>query len=107
MQVRIGFNYNACGPMYRYDISSASTATRLTRLNLFLSLAGSDYITTAVEFIFEARTANQLLCVNIPIVDDDVYEQNEVMLIFLSTPDMAVQLDPQYAFITILDDDGM
>ena len=80
---------------------------RLTVNNLFLSLAGSDYNTTAVEFMFEARTPDQLLCVDIPIIDDDVYEQNEVMLIFLSTPDLAVQLDPQYAFIMILDNDGM
>ena len=40
-------------------------------------------------------------------MDDNIYEQSEVMLVFLNTPDIAVQLDPQYAFITILDNDGM
>jgi len=51
--------------------------------------------------------ADQLLCVDVPIIDDNVYEGNEVFLIFLNTPDFGVQLDPQYAFITISDNDGM
>ena len=71
------------------------------------SSAGSDYNTTAVEFVFEAQMADQLLCVNVPIIDDNVFEGNEVFLIFMNTPDIYVQLDPQYAFITISDNDGM
>ena len=73
------------------------------------SLAGSDYNTTAFEFVFEAQMADQLLCVDVPIIDDNVFEGNEVFLIFLSTPTpvFGVQLDPQYAFITISDNDGM
>ena len=50
---------------------------------------------------------DQLLCVDVPIIDDNVYEANEVFLILLSTPDFGVKLDPQYAFITISDNDGM
>ena len=51
--------------------------------------------------------ADQLLCVDVPIIDDNVYEENEVFSIFLSTPDFGVQLDPHYAVIMILDNDGM
>ena len=92
-------------PYIQCHCKSANTTLKL--INLLLSLARNDYNTTAVEFVFEAKAANQLHCVDIPIIDDNIYEQNEVMLVSLNTPDKAVQLDPQYAFITILDNDGM
>ena len=69
--------------------------------------ADSDFNATAVLLTFEPETANQSLGIDIPVIDDEVYENDEVFLVLLSTPDQAVQLDPQYAFITISDNDSM
>ena len=45
-------------------------------------------------------------CVNISIIDDEEVESDEHVLLVLHTSDPAIMIDPQYANITIEDDDG-
>ena len=73
---------------------------------LYLS-ANRDYITTASQFIFRPTTGQQIQCADITIIDDSIFERKETLLVVLSSPTQGVQPDPQYAFITILDNDGM
>jgi len=44
-------------------------------------------------------------CVNISLVDDLDMENATQFLLVLHTMDQAVNLEPQYAIVTILDDD--
>ena len=69
--------------------------------------ANRDYTTTLTEFSFRPTTGQQLQCVEITIIDDTIFERTETLLVVLSSPDRAVQVDPPYAFITILDNDGI
>ena len=79
---------------------------------LFVSLADSDYNTTAVLLTFEPHNDRSVQCADITIIDDTETERDEMFLVILSTTrfygrSMRVQLDPQYAFITIKNNDIM
>ncbi len=44
-------------------------------------------------------------CVNITVIDDEGVEGDENFLLVLHTSDQAVRIEPQYAYVTIEDDD--
>ncbi len=44
--------------------------------------------------------------VDIPIVDDNLCEADEIFQVNLATADPDVNLDPATGFVTIIDDDG-
>ena len=48
---------------------------------------------------------NDMLCVDVPINDDNLCEANEAFDVSLSTLDSAVTLDPNTGSVTIIDDD--
>ena len=51
--------------------------------------------------------ALNLLCATVvPIIDDDVLEDNQTFTVVLSTEDPYVLLDPASATVTIVDNDG-
>ena len=64
-----------------------------------------DYDVTTAELIFER--APQQVCVQINITNDDLEEQNESFLVLLNTTvtSRTVSLNPQFVFVTIIDDD--
>ncbi len=71
-------------------------------MNIQFFQGTTDYSASVTDVRF---TASSLECVNITIVDDNKVESNENFLLILHTTDQAVVIDPQYAFVTILDDD--
>ena len=80
----------------------------ITAISVYICLpANRDYTTTIFEFSFDPTTAQQLQCTDIAIIDDTIFERTETLLVVLGSPDRGVQFDPQYAFITILDNDGI
>ena len=69
---------------------------------------GTDYIvsTNITEFQFEG--APQQECIQISILNDEIVEQNESFLVIINTTvtSQTISLNPQYVFVTIIDDDG-
>ncbi len=49
--------------------------------------------------------ADQDLCVSINIADDNVYEQTEQFMVYLTTNDSCVEFKQESTPISILDDD--
>ena len=45
-------------------------------------------------------------CINILIVNDTIYEENEVFSVFLVSNDPDVAVWPESATVTIIDEDG-
>ena len=70
---------------------------------------GTDYSISinesTTEFLFEG--APQQECIQINILDDEIVEQSESFLVIINTTltSQTVSLNPQYAFVTIIDDD--
>ena len=46
-------------------------------------------------------------CTTIPILDDEVKEENESLIFVISSSDAAVRLDTSSTDVFIVDDDGM
>ena len=75
----------------------------------FLTFAFAHHGVTAIEstteFLFEG--APQQECIQINILDDEIVEQSESFLVIINTTltSQTVSLNPQYAFVTIIDDD--
>ena len=70
-----------------------------------VSTAGTDYNSSRTEFEFEG--APQQMCVEIDIFDDDLLDPRESFLVILNTTltNRTVSLNPQYAFVTIADNE--
>ena len=66
------------------------------------SISIDDSIT---EFLFEG--APQQECIEISILNDEIVEENESFLVIINTTltSQTVSLNPQYVFVTIIDDD--
>ena len=70
---------------------------------------GTDYSISiddsTTEFLFEG--APQQECIEISILDDEIVEQSESFLVIINTTltSQTVSLNPQYVFVTIIDDD--
>ena len=71
---------------------------------------GSDYIatTTMVTFLSGMTNNESTQCVEIQIIDDDIYEEDEVFLVSISTvtPSSAVMIGTQSINKTIWDNAG-
>ena len=66
--------------------------------------APDDY--TAMETLLRFLSGANESCIMIPLNDDFVLENNETFDVALSTADLAVSLDPSFATVTIVDNDG-
>ena len=71
---------------------------------------GSDYIatTTMVTFLSGMTNNESTQCVEIQIIDDDIYEEDEVFLVSISTvmPPSSVMIGTQFINKTIWDNAG-
>ena len=63
-----------------------------------------DYI--SVEQLLTLSSSVPRACVNITIVDDDRYEEDETFDVVVTTDEPRVNVDPDTASIDIFDDDG-
>ena len=75
---------------------------------VFLSLIGnSDFDSMSRMETFEASSTGSMLCVNITLIGDSVYEGDEQFLVNLTNSQMQARVGPiTQACITIRDDDG-
>ena len=65
-----------------------------------------DYNASSANFIFDGDPHQE--CVPINITNDDLAEQNETFLVIINTTitSQTASLNPAYAFVTIIDDEG-
>ena len=65
-----------------------------------------DYNASSANFIFDGDPHKE--CVPINIINDDLTEQNETFLVIINTTitSQTASLNPAYAFVTIVDDEG-
>ena len=61
-----------------------------------------DHVEITTDFTFSPGISR--LCVNVPIVNDDILEGNEDFFTSLTTTDAAVILNPDEAMVSILED---
>ena len=86
-----------------------NTAECYNNSSLYSPTDGTDYsISTddgTTEFLFEG--APQQECIEISILNDEIVEENESFLVIINTTltSQTVSLNPQYVFVTIIDDD--
>ena len=60
-----------------------------------------------MNLTFNSGNQDNMLCVDVPINDDNLCEADEMFSVSLTTVDPAVTLDPDSGTVTIVDDDGM
>ena len=73
-----------------------------------LTLDETDYIRIEGSLTFEANSSSGTLeCTSVPIVDDELKEENESFIFVISSSDDAVRLDVTTTDIHITDDDGV
>ena len=65
-----------------------------------------DYNASSANFIFHGDPHKE--CVSINITNDDLAEQNETFLVIINTTitSQTASLNPAYAFVIIVDDEG-
>ena len=68
--------------------------------------ASSDYNAVEGNLLTFTPGVNVLCTTEIPIIDDNVLEDNQTFNVVLSTADSDILLDPSSATITIVDNDG-
>ena len=81
----------------------------------FLLFAGGiDFSAISEVFIFDieytqvdSTFSGELQCIAISISDDTVLENDEIFLVSLTSTDPSVNLNREFADVTIIDDDGM
>ena len=71
-------------------------------LNLFAG--GVDFGTSSVDLVFNSGTTRA--CTQVPIVDDDIDEDDEMFDVTLTTTETGISLAPDQGMVTITDDDG-
>ena len=72
---------------------------------IFIIAAGSDYVSTPGVFIFTPNVSE--FTVNIPILDNQIREDEEYFNATLSTTDPAVVFGISTSEVIIADDDGL
>lgn len=65
-----------------------------------------DFIVVSEVLLFTDEGAT-MLCINIIVVNDDIFEETENFFLALNSSDDRVILSPSVATIFILDDDGI
>ena len=76
----------------------------LTFFNLSMSTAGTDYTSLSRNLTFNVTVTTQM--VEVPIIDDHIVENSEVINLTLVSTDSAVILSPSTSTITIEDVDS-
>ena len=71
----------------------------------FVALAPQDYSSTLTSVVFSPGGPSQM-CVSIPIMNDDIFETEEIFTVILDNLDGTTPTDPSTASIVIVDDDG-
>ena len=66
--------------------------------------ADADYTSSTETLTFDGSTSLQ--CVNIPIIEDVILEENERFTVSITTTDTDVILNPDNGEVIILNDDG-
>ena len=76
--------------------------------------AGADFSAISQVFIFDVQFTQvddqftgEQRCITVSIIDDTILENDEMFSIFLHSTDPNVSLNPEFADVTIIDDDGM
>ena len=69
------------------------------------STEATDYIPVSQNLTFDPQESLQE-CIDILIMNDSIYEENEVFSVFLANNDPDVVVRPESAMVTILDEDG-
>ena len=74
----------------------------------YVGLEGSDYVGISSTGVFlSGSTRKDVICINISIIDDQIYDDEQTFILLLTTEDSQVILGPPSALITIIDqDDG-
>ncbi len=72
--------------------------------SFFFSTADLDFATTTRVLAFFPSLE---VCAEIPIIDDDVLENDEVFIVELSTDDPNIQLGTESVSVTITNTDSM
>ena len=68
----------------------------------------SDYSGQQMNLVFNAGNDDMMLCIMIPIQDDQLCEGSETINVLLSSSDENALINsPSQGTVTILDDDGM
>ena len=68
------------------------------------TVAGLDYVSVETDITFESGTVSETVI--IPILDDVVQEDKEMLIVTVSTSQPNVRIGKATATITILDNDG-
>lgn len=95
------------------------TVINVWRGEIRCSLNGKDifafcfHIDGAIDYIgmnssVTLTSTNQRQCINITVVDDSICEADEIIPVLLTTNEdpSEVMLNPSFAMVTIIDDDG-
>ena len=69
-----------------------------------IGAGAGDYVTAVVDLSFGPTSLED--CTDISIINDVVFEQDEVFTVQLSTDDEQIMLSPRSASVTIQDNDG-
>ena len=64
-----------------------------------------DYLERTIDLAFSA--AVDRVCTDITIVNDTTFEDNETIIVTITTTDPETMLDPDDGVVTIVDEDGM
>ena len=78
-----------------------------TIISILYLLGGDDYDDSVVEIIFQPN--DTVVCVDIPIIDDSVLEQNETFIVNLVRPIVSSGVEignMNKSFLTIQNDDS-
>ena len=78
----------------------------LVLIILFIQTAGDDYTVVTIQLVFDSTNDDQMLCINIPIINDTICEDIEVINILMTTTDPDVTISTPATTVTIIDDDG-
>ena len=74
---------------------------------IILPLESADYIAQSVNVVFNAGNMDNMLCVNIPIIDDLLCEGIETFGASLTAGQNTGLATPAVATVTITDNDGI
>lgn len=74
---------------------------------LTAAVAGSDYTSTSINLVFLVGSpADAMQCVNVTIVDDDMFEGEETFAVVLTVITSRVMEGITVTTVTITDDEG-
>ena len=93
-----------------FVLDRSSRSSQISQRNMCVVLlfsAGEDYTLMSETEQPVLNAATSRVCFRIAIVDDNIYEAAEVFSVELYTNNTGVEISPDSATVTILDDDCM